>query len=188
MVEIHPKAIVESQNIGEGTRVWAFAHIMAGASIGKGCNVGEGCYVEGGSTVGDRVTLKNGVALWDGVSIADDVFVGPGVSFTNDLWPLPVAMREECKPVSTDVGQGVSIGANATIVCGVTIGRFAFVGAGAVVTRDVPEFALVYGNPAKVQKFLCTCRKKLKFNQGKSQCECGKTYRQQTEGKVEDIS
>lgn len=186
MPEIHSKAIVESERIGERTRVWAFTHVMAGATIGEDCNVGEGCYVESGSSVGDRVTLKNGVSIWDGVSINDDVFIGPQASFTNDLWPRPRAEREDLELVPTKVLNGASIGANATIVCGVTIGHYAFVGAGSVVTRDIPDFALCYGNPAKLKGFLCRCRLKLKFNKGRARCKCGKQYKK-NKAKVEEI-
>lgn len=153
----HATALVESASIGSGTRIWAFAHVLKGARVGKDCNLGDHTFVEGGGRVGNRVTLKNGVAVWDGVTLGDDVFVGPYAVFTNDRAPRSPrfeAVRERyASPagwrVATRVRRGASIGANATVVCGVTIGRFAMVAAGAVVTRDVPDYALVAGVPAK---------------------------------------
>jgi acetyltransferase-like isoleucine patch superfamily enzyme len=145
---VHPQALCESENVGDGTRVWAFAHVLPGAVIGADCNICDGVFVENDVVVGDRVTVKCGVQLWDGVRLEDDVFVGPNATFTNDLFP-----RSREHPDSfpqTVVGTGASIGANATILPGVTIGRRAMVGAGAVVTKDVPPNAVVVGNPARI--------------------------------------
>ncbi len=145
---IHPQALVESKTIGHGTRVWAFAHILPGARIGRDCNICDGVFVENDVTVGDRVTVKCGVQLWDGVTLEDDVFVGPNATFTNDPFP-----RSRVRPEAfsrTLVRRSASIGANATLLPGITIGEGAMVGAGAVVTRDVPSGAVVVGNPARV--------------------------------------
>lgn len=151
---IHPNALVESPHIGEGTRVWAFAHILPGARIGQDCNICDGVFVEGDVVVGDRVTVKIGVQLWDGVRLEDDVFVGPNATFTNDLRPRSRQYPEQF--LTTIVRKGASIGANATILPGITIGAGAMVGAGAVVTRDVPPGAVVVGNPARIRGYADT--------------------------------
>jgi acetyltransferase-like isoleucine patch superfamily enzyme len=146
-VFIHPHALVESETIGEGTRVWAFAHVMKGVQIGKGCNVGDHSFIESGVTIGDDVTIKNGVSIWEGIEIGDRVFVGPNVAFTNDTRPRSKVYHTKAE--RTVVLEGASIGANATILSGITIGRFAMIGAGSVVTKDVKDFELVVGNPAR---------------------------------------
>jgi acetyltransferase-like isoleucine patch superfamily enzyme len=145
---VHPHALCESENVGPGTRVWAFAHVLPGAVIGADCNICDGVFVENDVVVGDRVTVKCGVQLWDGVRLEDDVFVGPNATFTNDLFPRSREYPESFP--RTVVGTGASIGANATILPGVRIGRRAMVGAGAVVTKDVPPNAVVVGNPARI--------------------------------------
>jgi acetyltransferase-like isoleucine patch superfamily enzyme len=145
---VHDKALCESTSVGSGTRVWAFAHVLPGAVIGEDCNICDGVFVENDVVVGDRVTVKCGVQLWDGVRLEDDVFVGPNATFTNDLFPRSRQYPEEFP--TTVVGTGASIGANATILPGVRIGRRAMVGAGAVVTKDVPPNAVVVGNPARI--------------------------------------
>ena len=148
----HPDSRVETDSIGSGTRIWAFAHVLAGARVGSDCNICDHTFVEGGAVVGDRVTLKCGVQVWDGVTLEDDVFVGPNATFTNDLFPRSRKRPEQF--VRTLVQRGASIGANATILCGVTVGERAMVGAGAVVTRDVPPLAIVVGNPASVTGYV----------------------------------
>jgi UDP-2-acetamido-3-amino-2,3-dideoxy-glucuronate N-acetyltransferase len=148
----HPAAIVESEDIGEGTRIWAFAHVLPGAQIGRDCNICDNVFIENNVSIGDRVTLKCGVQVWDGICLEDDVFVGPNATFTNDPFP-----RSKIYPQTftrTRVRQGASIGANATLLPGITVGRMAMVAAGAVVTRDVPDHAVVAGNPARVVRFL----------------------------------
>lgn len=148
----HPQAIVETSQIGEGTRVWAFVHVLPGAVIGKDCNICDHVFIENQVTVGDRVTIKSGVQLWDGVHLEDDVFVGPNVTFTND--PFPRSKQHLASYPQIWVRRGASIGANATILPGVTIGAGAMVGAGAVVTRSVPPHAVVVGNPARIQRYV----------------------------------
>ena len=148
----HPDSRVETECIGSGTRIWAFAHVLPGARVGADCNICDHTFIEGGAVVGDRVTLKCGVQLWDGVTLEDDVFVGPNATFTNDLFPR--SRKQPKQYVRTLVQQGASIGANATILCGVTVGPRAMVGAGAVVTRDVPPLAIVVGNPAAVTGYV----------------------------------
>jgi UDP-2-acetamido-3-amino-2,3-dideoxy-glucuronate N-acetyltransferase len=145
---LHPQALCESDTIGRGTRVWAFAHILPGAVVGTDCNVCDHVFIEGDVRVGDRVTVKCGVQLWDGVQLEDDVFVGPNVTFTNDLFPR--SRQRPAQYARTLVMAGASIGANATILAGTTIGVNAMIGAGSVVTRSVPPNAIVRGNPARI--------------------------------------
>ncbi|PMV22113.1 MULTISPECIES: acyltransferase [unclassified Pseudomonas] len=152
MPKIHELADVKSSDIGVGTRVWQFCVVLEGAKIGKGCNLCAHTLVEGDVVIGDNVTLKSGVFLWDGTRIEDNVFIGPNATFTNDSMPRSKVYPE--KFVGITVKVGASIGANATILPGVTIGRSAMVGAGAVVTKDVPDFSVVVGNPAKIIRYL----------------------------------
>lgn len=158
---IHPLAVVEEDvEIGEGTRIWHFAHIRKGAKIGKNCNIGKDVYIDVNVEIGNNVKIQNGVSVYRGVKIEDDVFLGPHMTFTNDLYPR--AFNENWEIIPTLVKKGASIGAHATIVCGVTVGEYAMVGAGAVVTKDVPPFGLVYGNPARLKGFVCYCGRKVK--------------------------
>jgi UDP-2-acetamido-3-amino-2,3-dideoxy-glucuronate N-acetyltransferase len=151
-VFIHPQALVETRDLGPRTRVWAFAHILPGAVIGADANVCDHVFVENDVIVGDRVTIKSGVQLWDGLRVEDDVFIGPNATFTND--PAPRSKRYlESYPLIT-LRRACSIGANAVVLPGVTIGAAALVGAGAVVTHDVPPFAIVYGNPARIRGYV----------------------------------
>ncbi|MEM0105628.1 MAG: acyltransferase [Zestosphaera sp.] len=157
----HPTAIVEEGvEIGENTRIWHFAHIRKGAKIGRNCNIGKDVYIDVGVRIGNNVKIQNFVSVYRGVVLEDDVFVGPHATFTNDLYPRSYNVEWEVVP--TLVKKGASIGANATIVCGVTIGEYAMVGAGAVVTKDVVPHGLVVGNPARLVGFVCYCGKPLK--------------------------
>jgi UDP-2-acetamido-3-amino-2,3-dideoxy-glucuronate N-acetyltransferase len=151
---IHPQAICESEIVGDGTRIWAFAHVLVGAKIGRDCNICDGVFVESDVIIGDRVTVKCGVQLWNGVRLEDDVFVGPNATFTNDLFPR--SRRHLERVASTVVRKGASIGANATILPGLTIGTEAMIGAGAVVTSSVPAYAIVVGNPARITGYTST--------------------------------
>jgi acetyltransferase-like isoleucine patch superfamily enzyme len=165
----HPAALVESDEIGAGTRVWAFAHVMRGARIGERCNIGDHAFVESGAVVGNNVTLKNNVCVWAGVTLDDDVFVGPNATFTNDRHPRSPRMPQAAARyentdgwlLPTVVERGVSIGANATIVPGVRLGRYCMIAAGSVVTADVPPFALMMGAPARAVGNVCRCGQKL---------------------------
>lgn len=150
----HPQSLCESANIGIGTRVWAFAHILPKAVIGQDCNICDHVFIENDVVVGDRVTVKCGVQLWDGVRVENDVFIGPNATFTNDKFPRSRAYQE--KLPTTVIETGASIGANATILPGITIGMRAMVGAGAVVTRSVPPRAVVMGNPARITGYVDT--------------------------------
>jgi len=148
---IHPLSDVQSQNIGEGTCIWQYVVVLPAARIGAACNICSHCFIENDVVIGDRVTIKNGVQIWDGLRIEDDVFIGPNVTFTNDMFPRSKA---PFKLLGTRVGKGATIGANATILPGLTIGENAMVGAGSVVTRDVPTNVLVAGNPARFIKHI----------------------------------
>lgn len=199
-VFVHPTALVEldqegqASPIGPGTRIWAFAHIMAGAVIGADCNIGDHCYVEYGTSLGDGVTVKNGVMIWEGVTLEDGVFVGPHACFTNDLYPrsarLPQAAfryqprnRSKTWLVQTRVKRGATLGANCVILAGVVVGEYAMVGAGAVVTRDVAPYALVTGNPASRAAWVCQCGQPLQLAGGRGACVlCGLSYQEDLEG------
>jgi UDP-2-acetamido-3-amino-2,3-dideoxy-glucuronate N-acetyltransferase len=158
---VHPKALVETDDIGDHSRVWAFAHVMNGARIGADCNIGDHAFVEAGVRLGNNVTVKNGVSIWQGVEVEDDVFLGPNCVFTNDPNPRAYIKKTGDSLVSTRVRTRATIGANATIVCGITIGQYAFIGAGTVVIRDVPDFAMMVGNPARQIGWMCVCATKL---------------------------
>ena len=181
---IHPLALVESLSVGSKTRVWAFAHVMPKARLGRECNVGEQVFIEDGAIVGNRVTLKNGVMVWRGVRLEDDVFVGPGVLFTNDLLPRSPRSPWAKKRYSgtswctgTRVKKGASLGAGAIILPGVCIGRFAMVGAGAVVTRNVPDHAQVLGCPAERTGWVSPAGAKLLFDEyGFAACPITNTH------------
>jgi acetyltransferase-like isoleucine patch superfamily enzyme len=151
-MSIHPSSDVQSKQIGEGTRVWQYVVILPGAVIGRDGNICSHCFIENKVVVGDRVTVKCGVQLWDGITLEDDVFVGPNATFTNDREPR--SRNASATLLPTLVKKGASIGANATILPGLTIGEGAMVGAGAVVTKDVPPHTLVVGNPARIVRTL----------------------------------
>lgn len=157
----HPQALVESTEIGVNTRIWAFAHVMAGARIGRDCNICDHAFVESDVVLGNNVTVKNGVAIWQGVTIEDHVFLGPNCVFTNDPNPRAYIKKGPSALASTLLRENATIGANATLLCGITIGRYAFVGAGAVVLNSVPDFALIVGNPGRQVGWMCVCASKL---------------------------
>ena len=181
---VHPQALCESRDVGPGTRIWAFAHVMNGAHVGVECNIGDQAFIEGGAWIGDRVTVKNGVMVWRGVRIEDEAFIGPGALFTNDRAPRSPRMADAAvarryrTPAgwlgTTKIGRGASIGAGAVILPGLSIGAYALVAAGAVVTRDVLPYALVAGNPARRKAYVCACGVTLK----RFTCPaCGRKYR-----------
>jgi len=185
-VYVHPTAVIDKKaRIGKGTKVWHFAHIRADAEIGKGCILGHCVYIDRWVKIGNNVKLENKATVYYGVRIEDDVFVGPHVTFTNDLYPR--SFNKEWTVVSSLVKKGASIGAGSVVVCGVTIGEYAMIGAGSVVVKDVPPYALVYGNPAEVRGFVCKCGKRLQeekkeINVVLMKCSnCGKKYEIPTE-------
>lgn len=157
---VHPVSIVESSDIGAGTTIWAFVHILSKVKIGSNCNICDHCFIESGVTIGDSVTLKSGVYLWSGITLEDDVFVGPNVVFTNDVRPRSKNKNYSIQPIK--VAKGASLGANSTILAGVTVGRYALIGIGSVVTRNVPNYALVYGNPARQMGWVDETGQKIK--------------------------
>ncbi len=160
----------EPCTIGEGTRIWHFSHVMKDSAIGKGCNIGQNVFIATGVRIGDDCKIQNNVSLYTGIILEDHVFCGPSMVFTNVVNPRSeIVRRGEYK--TTLVKCGASIGANATIVCGTTIGRYAFIGAGAVVTHDVPDFALVVGNPARRSGWMCRCGIKLRVEEREARCE-----------------
>ncbi|MBI3172665.1 MAG: WxcM-like domain-containing protein [Chloroflexi bacterium] len=165
----HPNALVETRNIGKGTRVWAFAHVLPDAVIGADCNLCDHTFIESDVIVGDRVTVKSGVQLWDGIILEDDVFVGPNATFTNDLFPRSKKYPE--KFPRTVIRKGASIGANATILPGLTVGQYAMVGAGTVVTKDVPPYAIVVGNPARIIGYVDSNRERTASSSSVDQAE-----------------
>lgn len=168
----HTHAIIESEKIGDGTRIWAFTHILPEAVIGENCNINDHTFIENDVVIGNNVTVKSGVYIWDGARISDNVFIGPNVTFTNDLRPRSKQYPNEF--LKTVLQEYSSIGANATIIAGNTIGKYAMVGAGSVVTTDIPNNTLWYGNPAKFRGYICNCGEKLSQN---LQCRiCEKKY------------
>jgi acetyltransferase-like isoleucine patch superfamily enzyme len=174
---IHPFALVDTPSVGDATRIWAFTHVMSGAVIGENCNIGEHCFIESGAVVGDGVTLKNGNQLWDGVTLGDGTFIGPQVVFTNDRWPRSPRMNfarvrylSDAWKLPTVVERGATIGAGAVLLCGIVIHEFALIGAGSVVTRDVPEHALVLGNPARLVGWVCCCGARISFRRSRARC------------------
>jgi UDP-2-acetamido-3-amino-2,3-dideoxy-glucuronate N-acetyltransferase len=178
---VHESSYVDEPcSIGEGTRIWHFSHIMSDCEIGKKCNFGQNVVVSPGCIIGDNVKIQNNVSVYTGVVLEDDVFCGPSMVFTNVINPRShVERKDEYK--KTLVRKGASIGANATIVCGVTLGRYSFVGAGAVVTRDIPDYAVVYGTPATIRSWVCNCGLGLAFSDDpesneQARCECGASY------------
>ncbi len=166
--------------IGAGTKIWHFTHVMSGARIGRGCNIGQNVVISPGVVVGDNVKIQNNVSVYTGVELEDDVFCGPSMVFTNVVNPRShVSRKDEYR--RTLVRRGASLGANSTIVCGHIVGRYAFIGAGAVVTRDVPDYALVLGNPARIAGWMCQCGVKLatgaKAPDAVACSACGTRYR-----------
>jgi UDP-2-acetamido-3-amino-2,3-dideoxy-glucuronate N-acetyltransferase len=181
---IHESAYVdEGATVGAGTRIWHFCHVMPGAVIGPRCNLGQNVVVMGGTRLGENVKVQNNVSIYEGVELEDDVFCGPSMVFTNVVNPRSHVSRKH-EYLRTLVRRGATIGANATVVCGVTIGEYAFVGAGAVVTRDVPSYALVVGVPARRIGWVCACGVRLP-DAGEGTCAtCGTTYARAGEGIV----
>jgi acetyltransferase-like isoleucine patch superfamily enzyme/dTDP-4-dehydrorhamnose 3,5-epimerase-like enzyme len=150
----HPQSLCESDLVGQRTRIWAFAHVLPGATIGADCNICDHVFIENDVIIGDRVTIKCGVSVWDGLRIEDDAFVGPSATFTNDPFPRSMMYQQGC--LQTVVRKGASLGANCTVLPGLTVGAHAMVGAGSVITRDVPANAIVVGNPARIVGYVDT--------------------------------
>jgi UDP-2-acetamido-3-amino-2,3-dideoxy-glucuronate N-acetyltransferase len=175
---VHPSSFVDEPcQIGAGTKIWHFSHVMKDSVIGRDCNIGQNVVVSPGVRMGDGCKIQNNVSLYTGVILEDNVFCGPSMVFTNVVNPRSEVVRKD-EYKKTLVRRGASLGANATIVCGVTIGRYAFVGAGTVVTRDVADYALVLGNPARQTGWMCRCGIKLDVEGERTRCgSCGAEYR-----------
>jgi UDP-2-acetamido-3-amino-2,3-dideoxy-glucuronate N-acetyltransferase len=180
---VHGSSYVDRPcEIGTGTNIWHFSHVMRDCVIGERCNIGQNVVISPGCRIGDNVKIQNNVSVYTGVILEDDVFCGPSMVFTNVVNPRShIPRKREYR--TTLVRRGASIGANSTVVCGVTLGRYCFIGAGSVVTRDVPDYALVYGNPARVRGWVCYCGAKVAFrssdgNAAIADCTgCGRRYR-----------
>lgn len=182
---IHPTAVVdEGARLGEGVRVWHFCHVESTAAIGAGCSIGQNCYIGRGVTIGEHCKLQNNVSVYEGVTLGKGVFCGPSCVFTNDLTPRALYPKGRENFVKTFVGDGASIGANATIVCGRRVGRFAMIGAGAVVTQDVPDYALMLGVPARQRGYVCKCGARL--TEGFICPECGQSYGFDKDGRLRE--
>jgi UDP-2-acetamido-3-amino-2,3-dideoxy-glucuronate N-acetyltransferase len=185
---VHPHALVETADIGPNTRVWAFAHVMKGVRIGADCNIGDHAFLESGVVIGNNVTVKNGVAIWDRVTVEDNVFLGPNCVLTNDRNPRAYIKKSGFDLTPTLIHSNATVGANATIVCGVTLGHYSFVGAGAVVIRSAPDFALVVGNPGRQRGWMCVCAETLPLPasaplNSRVRCpSCGRSYRLESGG------
>jgi UDP-2-acetamido-3-amino-2,3-dideoxy-glucuronate N-acetyltransferase len=178
---VHESSYVdEGVQVGPGTKIWHFCHVMGSARIGERCNIGQNVFVAADVSIGNNVKIQNNVSLYTGVTVEDDVFLGPSMVLTNVINPRShISRKDEYK--STLIKQGATIGANATLVCGITLGRYCFIGAGTVVTRSVPDYGLVYGNPGRVQGWMCQCGVRLEFEpldgQEQAVCrECGERY------------
>lgn len=180
---IHEKALVDTKNIGQDSKVWEFTHILEGARIGNNCNICSHCFIENDVIIGNNVTIKCGVYLWDGLRIEDNAFIGPNATFTNDLFPRSKNYPENFP--KTVIQEGASIGANSTVLCGLTIGRYSLTGAGSVITKDVMPYTIVIGNPGKQKGYICKCGNKLDSMECSS---CGVKYQMNKENIISEIS
>ena len=177
-VFVHKSSYVDDDvEIGEGTKIWHFCHLQKGAKIGKNCTLGQNVNISNNVRIGDGCKLQNNVSLYEGVELENHVFCGPSCVFTNDLTPRAKYPKGHARYLKTIVGEGASIGANATIVCGHKVGRWALIGSGAVVTKDVPDYALMLGVPAVQKGWVCECGKRLYFEGNTTVCECGRSYK-----------
>lgn len=181
-VYIHPTSIIDDDvEIGEGTRIWHWSHIMSGSKVGANCNIGENAFIETGVVLGDNVKVKNNVALYTGLVCEDNVFIGPNAVFTNVANPRSFIERKDSFQQTT-IKHGATIGANATIICGNDIGEYAFIGAGSVVTRSVPAYTMVVGNPARFFSYVCSCG--FRLNESLECAECGRQYHLDETGQI----
>jgi len=185
-VFIHESSYVDyGAKIGKGTKIWHFSHVMAGAQIGENCVIGQNVLIGPNVKIGNNVKIQNNVSVYEAVILEDDVFCGPSMVFTNVDRPRSAFPTDHSTYLKTVIKRGATIGANATIVCGHTIGEHAFIGAGAVVTKDIPAYAVVYGNPARIHGWVCECGAKLQFMDQQARCpKCGREYKLISEGEI----
>jgi UDP-2-acetamido-3-amino-2,3-dideoxy-glucuronate N-acetyltransferase len=175
---VHPTSTVSQKAlVGSGTKIWQYCTVLDGAEIGENCVLSQNVYVESHTKIGNRVKIKNNVSIYEGIEIGDDVFIGPSAVFTNVRTPRSfISRKDEFLP--TKIHRGATIGANSTIICGITLGEFSFIGAGALINCDIPPFAIFYGVPAKHKGWICACGEIVKFNDGDYTCErCHSRYR-----------
>ena len=186
---VHESSYVdEGCEIGEGTKIWHFCHIQSGAKIGKKCSLGQNVNISNNVIMGDGCKVQNNVSLYEGVELEDNVFCGPSCVFTNDLTPRAKYPKGRANYKKTLIKEGASIGANATVVCGHTIGRCALIGAGAVVTCNVPDYALMLGIPTRLVGYVCRCGERLNFHEENAECAtCGRKYQMNANLEVEEI-
>jgi UDP-2-acetamido-3-amino-2,3-dideoxy-glucuronate N-acetyltransferase len=189
-VQIHPSVYIDEPcEIGPGTRIWHFSHIMAESRIGRNCNLGQNVVVAPRALIGNNVKIQNNVSIYEGVELEDGVFCGPSMVFTNVLTPRAAFPRNTADDyVRTVVRRGASLGANSTIVCGVTIGECALVGAGAVITRDVPAYAIMVGVPARQRGWACACGLTLEVEKDRATCKCSRRYRLESPERLAPVS
>ncbi len=182
----HPTALVETTQVGKGSKIWAYTHVLSGAVIGEETTICDFCFIEQGVKIGNQVTVKCGVYLWEGITVKDNVMIGPAAVFTNDRYHR--SKNIDYKQEKTVLEKGCSVGANATLLAGVLIGEHALIGAGSVVSRNVPSFGLVYGNPARLHGFICICTQKMNFNRKNNYvCLCGRKFVKKTATYVEQL-
>ena len=174
---VHESSYVDGDvEIGAGTKIWHFSHVMSGTRIGRNCSVGQNVLVGPNAIVGNNVKIQNNVSVYEGVVLEDNVFCGPSCVFTNVYRPRSEFPTGRDKYLTTVIRKGATIGANATIVCGHSLGEHSFVGAGSVVTRDIPAYAVAYGNPARIHGWVCTCGTPLQFTEDRAICSCGRRF------------
>lgn len=183
-VFVHSRGLCESEDVGDGTRVWAFAHVLPGAVVGRDCNICDGAFVETGAVLGDRVTVKNGTLVFSGVTCEDEVFLGPNVLFTNDMRPRAHLRKGPDELLPTLIRRGASLGAGVVVVCGHVVGEYAFAAAGSVITTDVPAHAFVAGNPARQKGWVCVCGNRLS---AETCAACGLRFEPSPEGGLRSI-
>jgi UDP-2-acetamido-3-amino-2,3-dideoxy-glucuronate N-acetyltransferase len=183
---VHESSYIdENVKIGDGTSIWHFSHVMSNVMIGEKCSLGQNVHIGPNVRIGNNVKIQNNVSVYEGVTLEDDVFCGPSMVFTNVEIPRSAYPKDSSEYLSTLVCKGVSIGANAIIVCGITLGKHSFVGAGSVVTKDIPDYALVYGVPAEIKGWMCECGNKLLFTDDKAECsKCDRKYQRISKEKI----